>query len=298
VPTLSPAAWPTLPLVHRGKVRDTFAAGDDLLMVASDRLSAFDVVLPTAIPGKGIVLTRLSVDWFGRTGEIAPNHLITADPAQFPTSLHPHADALRGRAMLVRRAERIDVECVVRGYLAGSAWQEYGATGELAGESLPSGLRRGDALPTARFTPAWKHDEGHDEPISRAVLAERVGPDLAQRLETISLTLYRFGVERSAERGLILADTKFEFGWVDGEITLIDELMTPDSSRYWDAATYRPGEEAASFEQAVRPRLAASLRVGQAAAWTRDAGGDRRRHDGAIRGSALPFTRRSGGGGR
>ena len=237
------------PLVRRGKVRDTYLVGDDLLIVASDRISAFDVILPTMIEGKGQVLTALSTYWLERTQHLIPNHLITADLRCFPTSLRTQADALAGRSMLVQRADRIDVECVVRGFLAGSGWREYEATGCLAEEPLPTGIGRGDPLPTPRFTPAWKLDDGHDQAISRRTLAERIGDPLAARLETVSLELYRFGAQVAAAAGLILVDTKFEFGWVEGNLTLIDEVLTPDSSRFWDGATSHHSGEPASFDK-------------------------------------------------
>ena len=235
---------PGLPLAHRGKVRDTYDLGDWLLIVATDRLSAFDVVLPTAIPGKGIILTALSEFWFVQTAGLMPNHLISTDPASFPEEAQRQADRLAGRSMLVRRAERIDVECVVRGYLAGSAWKEYQATGRVGGESMPAGLRIGDHLPEPIFTPAAKVDDGHDVNLSRLDLATMYGSELAERLELMSLHLYQAASELADERQLILADTKFEFGFVDGELTLIDELLTPDSSRYWDPAECQPGRTA------------------------------------------------------
>jgi len=238
-----------LPLFRRGKVRDSYLVGDDLLIVASDRLSAFDVILPTLIEGKGQVLTALSTFWLERTRHLIPNHLITADLRCFPSSLRAGADALAGRSMLVQRADRIDVECVVRGFLAGSGWREYEASGCLAEEPLPAGLRRGDSLPAPRFTPAWKLDDGHDQAISRRTLAERIGDPLAARLEAVSFELYRFGAQVAAAAGLILVDTKFEFGWVDGELTLIDEVLTPDSSRFWDGATSHHGCEPASYDK-------------------------------------------------
>jgi phosphoribosylaminoimidazole-succinocarboxamide synthase len=247
---------PGVPLFRRGKVRDTFDLGDSLLMVASDRISAFDVVLPTPIPGKGAILTQLSRFWFEQTDGLVPNHLITADPNAFPAELRQIGQELAGRAMVVRKAERIDVECVVRGYLAGSAWAEYQRLGTMAGEPLPSGLRQADRLPAPLFTPAIKNDDGHDVNISRGEMAEVVGADLAARLEEASRDLYGLAAEYALQRGIILADTKFEFGFVDGELTLIDEALTPDSSRFWDAATYLPGRDQPSFDkQPVRDWL-------------------------------------------
>jgi len=236
-----------LPIFRRGKVRDTYVLpdGERLLMVASDRISAFDVVLPTPVPGKGETLTRLSAFWFGQTDGLVANHFLSTD---LPDDDVWHA-SLAGRAMTVRRAERIDVECVVRGYLAGSAWAEYARSGTVAGESLPMGLERAARLPAPIFTPAIKYDHDHDVTISPSDLREVVGDDLAARLEEASRDLYDAGAAHAAARGMILADTKFEFGWVDGQLTLIDELLTPDSSRYWDAATWRPGIEPDSFDK-------------------------------------------------
>lgn len=242
----------TLPgLTHfrRGKVRDTYVVGDDLLMVASDRISAFDVILPTPIPGKGAILTQLSRFWFGLTDEIIPNHLITASVDELPDELAQYRDELAGRAMLVRRAERIDVECVVRGYISGSAWVEYQKSSTVAGEPLPAGLRQADRFPQPIFTPAIKNDDGHDQNISIAHLRELVGLDLAASLETTSLAVYEYAAGHSLLQGIILADTKFEFGWIDGELRLIDEILTPDSSRFWDAAVYEPGRDQASFDK-------------------------------------------------
>ncbi|MBA2754129.1 MAG: phosphoribosylaminoimidazolesuccinocarboxamide synthase [Chloroflexia bacterium] len=240
-----------LPLFRRGKVRDTYElpGGEHLLMVASDRISAFDVVLPTPVPGKGETLTRLSTFWFAETSGLIPNHLMSVDvPDGLDLDDAWQAD-LRGRSMVIRRAERIDIECVVRGYLAGSAWQEYAAGGTVAGEPMPAGLRRAERLPAPIFTPAVKHDVDHDVTISPDALRVMVGDDLAARLEEASRDLYEAGAAHALDRGLILADTKFEFGWVDGELTLIDELLTPDSSRFWEARSWEPGTEPDSFDK-------------------------------------------------
>ncbi len=228
------------PLYRRGKVREMYDLGDGrLLMVASDRVSAFDVVMDEPIPGKGAVLTALSRFWFQHTASEVPNHVLAdAPPAE-----------VRDRALVVRKADRIDVECVVRGYLAGSGWAEYRRSGTLAGEALPSGLVESQQLPEARFTPATKAESGHDENISRAQLAQIVGRDVGERLERLSLKLYEAGAKHAQSRGLILADTKFEFGWCDGELILIDELMTPDSSRYWPEEGYEPGKPQPSFDK-------------------------------------------------
>jgi phosphoribosylaminoimidazole-succinocarboxamide synthase len=243
-----------LPLLHAGKVRSVYDLGDRLLLLASDRVSAFDWVLPTPIPDKGRVLTRLSAYWFDRTRDIVPNHMVSDGPVTpgsggWPSGLEGCAGAVNGRAMLVRKARRIDFECVVRGYLAGTGWLEYAREGTLAGERLPRGLREAERLPEPRFTPARKNDAGHDENISFQQSTRELGTDMAERLRSLSLTLYEEGRTRAAEVGLILADTKFEFGWVDGELTLIDEALTPDSSRYWLAEQYRPGGSPPSLDK-------------------------------------------------
>jgi len=258
----TPGATVTIPgatLFRHGKVREVYEAGTgQLVMVASDRLSAFDVVLPTPIPDKGKVLTQVSNFWFGRTGKIVPNHLLETDVAKFPTPFRDRRE-LAGRAVLVRRAERIDYECVARGYLAGSGWAEYRKTGTVAGERLPRGLQESARLDDPIFTPATKAITGHDENISRAQLAAALGRDLAKQLEDATITLYRHAHAYALGRGLILADTKFEFGLQGGALVLIDEALTPDSSRYWDAATYRPGSAPPSYDkQFVRDFLTAS----------------------------------------
>ena len=231
-----------LPLYGRGKVRDVYEAGEDLLIVATDRISAFDHVLPTPVPDKGRVLTALSAFWFSRTGSIVANHMIAWDPVEIVRRV-PGLDAatlpvLAGRAMLVQRCERIDVECVVRGYLTGSAWEEYRRTGAVAGVALPPGLRNGDALPEPIFTPATKAATGHDANITYTDLIETVGGSVAGDLRELSVRLYTFAATHAALCGLILADTKFEFGRRAGRVLLIDEALTPDSSRYWDAGSY------------------------------------------------------------
>jgi len=243
-------------LFRHGKVRDVYEAGSDrLVLVASDRLSAFDVVLPTPIPDKGRVLTQLSSFWFGRTAKIVPNHLVATDLAKFPAPFNAHPE-LAGRAVLAKRAERIDFECVARGYLAGSGWAEYRKTGHVAGEKLPHGLAESARLAEPIFTPATKAASGHDENISRAQLANALGAELARQLEDVTLALYRHAHAYALLRGLILADTKFEFGMLDGGLVLIDEALTPDSSRYWDEATYRPGGAPPSYDkQFVRDYL-------------------------------------------
>src|SRR5438093_2704917 len=235
-----------LPLYSRGKVRDTYELDRDrLLMVATDRLSAFDWVLPTGIPDRGRVLTQLSSFWFQRTRDLSENHFIEA--------------GTDGRSMIVRRARRIDFECVVRGFLAGSAWAEYRQSGTMAGEPLPAGLRESERLAEPIFTPATKAETGHDENITFGRMRTELGADLAERVREASLRLYAFGRDHAEGRGLILADTKFEFGLVDDRLILIDEALTPDSSRYWDAATYQVGAAPDSFDkQFVRDWLGRS----------------------------------------
>jgi phosphoribosylaminoimidazole-succinocarboxamide synthase len=242
---------------RRGKVRDIYEAGDALLMVATDRISAFDYVLGSGIPDKGRVLTQLSAFWFDATRHIVPNHLIATDVRAYPASLRRHAELLRGRSMLVRRTEPVPIECVARGYLSGSGWKEYVATGQVCGISLPPGLRESDRLPEAIFTPATKAQSGHDINISEAEAARLAGPDLVAALKGLTLQLYDFGAAHAASRGIILADTKFEFGLLpDGTILLIDEVMTSDSSRYWPRDEYAPGGPQPSFDkQFVRDYL-------------------------------------------
>jgi phosphoribosylaminoimidazole-succinocarboxamide synthase len=247
--TLAASAVPNATLFRRGKVREVYEAGPHtLVMVASDRLSAFDVVLPTPIPDKGRVLTQLSNFWFGRTAKIVPNHLLETDVAKFPAPFRGRRE-LAGRSVLVKRAERIDYECVARGYLSGSAWAEYKKEGTVAGERLPRGLQESVRLDDPIFTPATKAITGHDENISRAQLAAALGRDLAKQLEDVTIALFRHAHAYALGQGLILADTKFEFGLIDGTLALIDEALTPDSSRYWDAATYRPGSAPPSYDK-------------------------------------------------
>jgi phosphoribosylaminoimidazole-succinocarboxamide synthase len=256
-PPLLSTSLPGLSLVRQGKVRDLYEVGDRLLMVATDRISAFDYVLGSGIPDKGRVLTQLSNFWFDRTRGIVPNHLISADADTFPADLAPHREQLRGRSMLVRKTTPLPVECVARGYISGSGWKDYVATGEVCGVRLPAGLRESDRLPEPLFTPATKADTGHDENISEAAAAAVVGAELLARLKTLTLTLYAAGVAHAESCGIILADTKFEFGLTDeGELLLIDEVMTPDSSRYWPKDQYAPGGAQPSFDkQYVRDYL-------------------------------------------
>ena len=242
---------PGLPPPRRGKVRDVYDLGDALLIVASDRLSAYDHVLRPGIPGKGKILNQLSNFWFSRLVHIAPNHLLATEPEDFPAVLAPYADVLRGRAVLARKARVVPFECVARGFLAGSGYREYVQNGTVCGIPLPEGLERASQLPYAIFTPATKAEQGHDENVDFATVAAALGPDLAETLRGLTLDLYHEGASRAAKRNLILADTKFEFGHAldTGELLLIDEVLTPDSSRYWDIANWLPGQEPASFDK-------------------------------------------------
>ncbi len=240
-----------LPLTRygSGKVRETFDLGDQLLIVATDRLSAFDVIMPEGIPNKGEVLNRLSAFWFEMTRAILPNHMLTIDLALMPASLRPYHDQLVGRTMLARKAKRIDFECVVRGYLAGSGWKDYQNSGEICGIALPPGLRLAERLPEPIFTPALKAQSGHDMNVSVDTMANTIGVDLAEALRDASIALYTFAAELAIDRGIIIADTKFEFGLIDDELIVIDEMLTPDSSRFWEAGEYAPGSSPASFDK-------------------------------------------------
>ena len=248
-----------LSLVRRGKVRDLYACDDAIIIVATDRISAFDYVLGSGIPDKGRVLTQLSAFWFARTRHLVDNHLLATDTAAFPPVARRHAGLLHGRSMLVRRTTPLPIECVARGYLSGSGWKDYKLAGAICGIELPPGLVESDRLPRPIFTPATKAESGHDLNITAGEAARLVGRELLQRLESLTLALYQFGVAHAESRGIILADTKFEFGLTDdGELLLIDELMTPDSSRYWPADAYRPGGAQPSFDkQYVRDYLEA-----------------------------------------
>jgi len=238
----------------RGKVRDIYEVGDLLLIVATDRLSAFDVVLPTPIPDKGRVLTQLSVFWFNELEDIVLNHLIASK--FFPPEVAPYADELIGRAMIVRRTDPLQVECVVRGYISGSGWKDYQKTGAICGIPLPAGLRESDRLPEPIFTPSTKATTGHDENISFDQVVARIGGPLAERVRGVSLKIYKRAVEHAASRGIIIADTKFEFGMIGEHLVWIDEALTPDSSRFWPADQYSPGKAQPSFDkQYVRDYL-------------------------------------------
>ncbi len=240
----------------RGKVRDIYEIGDNLLIVATDRISAFDYILPTGIPDKGRVLTQLSIFWFDFLGRLAPNHFLTANAGEYPDPLPRYRDQLEGRSMLVRRARMLEVECVARGYLSGSAWKEYQQSRSVCGVPLPEGLMESSKLPEPIFTPATKAQTGHDENISLEQAAALVGTETALRLRDLTLAVYNQAAEYALTRGIIIADTKFEFGFVDGELILADEVLTPDSSRFWPLAGYAPGKAQPSFDkQYVRDYL-------------------------------------------
>ncbi len=257
-PVMTSANLP-LPVFSVGKVRDTYDLGDRLLMVATDRMSAFDSIMPNGIPDKGRVLTQLSAFWFHRLAGIIPNHLLSVDVSDLPEAVSAQRDELAGRFMIVKKAKRLDFECVARGYLAGSGWAEYQQTGSVCGVKLPPGLRQADKLPQPIFTPATKAEEGHDINISLLEMQADVGDELGQRIANVSIALYEAAAAYALEHGIIIADTKMEFGLLDGELILIDELLTPDSSRYWPLSDYQPGGSPASFDkQFLRDWLEAS----------------------------------------
>ncbi len=257
-PILDTAFLP-LELFSKGKVRDIYTLGDRLLIVTTDRISAFDVILPNGIPGKGEILTKLSDFWFHLTQQIVPNHVISTGSSDLPEFLYGYTHLLENRSMIVRKAQRVDVECVVRGYLAGSAWEEYRRSGTVCGMPLPAGLRESEKLPQPIFTPSTKAESGHDQNISIVELRDMVGWELADHLEQNSLAIYRAAEKHAASRGIIVADTKLEFGYIDGVLCVIDEMLTPDSSRFWDAQSYRVGESQPSFDkQFVRDWLSQS----------------------------------------
>ncbi|HET6217235.1 MAG TPA: phosphoribosylaminoimidazolesuccinocarboxamide synthase [Acidobacteriaceae bacterium] len=259
MPTLIATEFEDLQLYLRGKVRDLYAVDDLLLLVATDRISAFDHVLATGIPGKGRVLTQISLFWFDYLSDIVPNHLVTAEVEKYPAQLRAHADELRGRSMLVNHARMFPAECVVRGYLSGSGWKDYTRTGEICGIALPRGLRESERLPEPIFTPATKSMSGdHDENISFDQMVARLGGSHAEELRSLSLAIYAKAADHALQRGLILADTKFEFGMTGKGIVLADEVLTPDSSRFWPSAGYHPGAPQPSFDkQFVRDYLEA-----------------------------------------
>lgn len=241
---------PRLELWRRGKVRDVYDLGEDLLIVATDRISAYDVIMDQPIPGKGVILTGISLWWFDQLKEIVPNHLLTADVDEFPEVCRQYRDQLEGRSMLVKKTAPYPVECVARGYLAGSGWREYLESGSVCGVPLPAGLNRADKLSEPIFTPATKAEEGHDENITLDRAAEIVGRSTIETLRDLTMRIYEHGSRIAAKRGIIIADTKFEFGYDrNGEIILIDEVLTPDSSRFWLASEYTPGREPINFDK-------------------------------------------------
>ena len=243
--------------VKQGKVRDIYDLGDRLLMVATDRLSAFDVIMPDPIPDKGKVLTQISIFWFNLMSEIVPHHLVEWDVAKFPSECQPYRDVLADRSMLVKKVDPLPIECVVRGYISGSGWKSYQRDGTVCGIALPEGLQESEKLPEPLFTPSTKEEVGlHDINISFEDAADRIGKEIADRVRDLSLAIYKKGVQVAAEKGIIIADTKFEFGILEGEIVLIDEVLTPDSSRFWPQSAYAPGGSQPSFDkQYVRDYL-------------------------------------------
>jgi phosphoribosylaminoimidazole-succinocarboxamide synthase len=247
---------PGVKLHGRGKVRDIYDLGDHFLIVATDRLSAFDVVLPTPIPDKGKVLTQMSAFWFDHFKPFVPNHVVSTDVRDYPANIRQFSDQLEGRSMLVRKAKVFPVECVARGFLTGSGLKDYNKTGKVCGIALPAGLRDSDRLPQPIFTPATKAETGHDENISEDEAGRIVGADAIKRLKELTLSIYSRAVDFASTRGIIICDTKFEFGVIDGQITIVDEMLTPDSSRFWPASEYSPGKPQPSFDkQFVRDYL-------------------------------------------
>ena len=256
VKTLSTTNFSSVDFFKRGKVRDVYSIQDKLLVVSTDRISCFDVVLPTCIPDKGQVLTRISMSWFEFTRDIIPNHFLTADLKEYPDKLQQYADELRGRSMLVRKASPIPVECIVRGYLSGSGWKEYQKQQSICGIKLPQGLKESDKLPEPIFTPSTKEDAGHDINVSQDFVEKSIGKDMTEKLQKTSIALYDKASRYAESKGIIIADTKFEFGTHNGEMILIDEVLTPDSSRFWPKDQYRPGGSQPSFDkQFVRDYL-------------------------------------------
>ncbi len=247
---------PVVPLWRRGKVRDVYDLGDRLLIVATDRISAFDVIMPTGVPGKGALLTQISLFWFKLLADVVPNHVLTSDVAQYPSELAPYREQLERRSMIVAKSQVLPVECIVRGYLSGSGWKDYQATGAICGIPLPAGLRESDRLDPPIFTPSTKAESGHDQNIDFSAAERLLGADRAAAVREASLRLYERARAHAQQRGIILADTKFEFGLRDGELMWIDEALTPDSSRFWPADGYAPGRSQPSFDkQYVRDYL-------------------------------------------
>lgn len=255
-PVLLDSNLPGFERIGRGKVRDIYDVGGNLLIITTDRISAFDYILATGIPDKGRVLNQMTLFWLGHLRSLVSNHLITADVREYPAELQPFGDQLEGRSMLVRRAKMVDVECVARGYLAGSGWKEYRQRGSVCGIPLPAGLRESERLPEPIFTPSTKAQSGHDENISFNTMVGLAGLDVSEKLSRLTLEIYRSAADYALERGIIIADTKFEFGFIDDQLILADEVMTPDSSRFWPADTYSPGGPQPSYDkQYVRDYL-------------------------------------------
>ena len=247
---VSQTDFENLNLLKRGKVRDIYDLGENLLMVATDRISAFDVVMPDPIPDKGIILTQISLYWFEIMKPIIENHVLSADVKDFPSECQPYADTLRGRSMLVKKTEPLPVECVVRGYISGSGWKSYQESQTVCGIALPAGLKESEQLPEAIFTPSTKEELGaHDINIDFEETVKRIGGDLASRVRELSLAIYKQGAEMASEKGIIIADTKFEFGQIGNNLILIDEVLTPDSSRFWPKSTYKPGGSQQSYDK-------------------------------------------------
>lgn len=243
--------FPDLTFVKRGKVRDIYDLGEHLLLVATDRISAFDVVLPNGIPGKGRVLTQISLYWFSQMGNLVRNHIVSVNVNDFPKHLHKYADMLEGRSMLVKKTSPIPVECVVRGYLSGSGWKEYQKNSSICGIRLPDGLVESERLPEPLFTPSTKEDEGHDVNITYDEVEKIVGSELSQKLRDTSISIYTHARDIASTRGIIIADTKFEFGLSNGSFIIIDEILTPDSSRFWSAKEYVPGRSQDSYDKQI-----------------------------------------------
>jgi phosphoribosylaminoimidazole-succinocarboxamide synthase len=242
--------FPELKLIKRGKVRDIYDLDDKMLMIASDRISAYDVIMPNPVPGKGEILTQISLFWFAIMKDIVDNHLVSSNVDEYPAACRPYADALRGRSMLVQKAQPLPIECVVRGYISGSGWKSYQKTGDVCGIKLPDELKESDKLPEPIFTPSTKEELGaHDINIDFDEAVKLVGADIAEQVRELSLQIYRKGADYAAEKGIIIADTKFEFGMVNDRIILIDEILTPDSSRFWPRETYQPGGPQNSFDK-------------------------------------------------
>jgi phosphoribosylaminoimidazole-succinocarboxamide synthase len=256
ISVLTESNLPGIELLGRGKVRDVYSVGNDLLIVTSDRISAFDYILATGIPEKGRVLNQMTLFWLDHLKSLTPNHLITADVAKYPSQLQAYSSQLEGRSMLVRRAKMVEIECVARGYLSGSGWKEYQKSGTVCGIALPSGLKESEKLPEPIFTPATKAQTGHDENISFDTMVGLVGTELPERLRRLTLGIYKAAADYALARGIIIADTKFEFGFVGDQLVLADEVLTPDSSRFWPVSSYRAGGPQPSYDkQYVRDYL-------------------------------------------